>query len=298
MSGAQLPGADLRWAELTGADLFDAQLPNADLSEANLPGADLFDAQLPGADLFNAQLPGADLFNAQLPGANLFNAQLPGANLFNAQLPGAVLLGAQLPGADLRGAQLPGADLRGAQLPGAMLIDLEYLAMTNPAEIAQRAAGFRAALKDLPKYLDKAGKENFEQLVNNFETRLKTPANLAGVFLSMETICLSNDAKVREQASCADASDAVSRQQVLAYWVKLACQIDDGEDRSKFHRGKWVAQAMISRAEPSFFNQFVYRGLATALQVAMGGKECPGLAVLSEGWKQRLAIAAKKEAQL
>ena len=64
LSGADLGGADLRWASLSGADLSGADLREADLRWANLGGADLS-----GADLRWANLGGADLCGANLCGA-------------------------------------------------------------------------------------------------------------------------------------------------------------------------------------------------------------------------------------
>ena len=69
LSGADLQGADLRWANLQGADLQGADLRRADLSGANLQGADLRRADLSGADLSGADLQGADLQGADLSGA-------------------------------------------------------------------------------------------------------------------------------------------------------------------------------------------------------------------------------------
>jgi uncharacterized protein YjbI with pentapeptide repeats len=131
--GAQLGGANLRYASAGGAFLADARLSVADLSGAELINADLTDAQLfgadlRGADLFGADLNGAHLIDADLRGANLFGADLRGANLFGADLRGADLSSAKLNGAKLNGADLNGADLRGAGLRGADLnsADLSY----------------------------------------------------------------------------------------------------------------------------------------------------------------------------
>ena len=124
--GANLRGADLRYAYLRGANLRYANLSGADLRYANLSGADLRYADLSGAYLSGAYLRGANLggaylSGANLSGANLSGADLSGANLRYAYLSGADLSGANLGGADLSGANLGGADLSGADLSGADL---------------------------------------------------------------------------------------------------------------------------------------------------------------------------------
>ena len=54
--GANLSGADLRYAKLGGANLIGADLRYANLIEADLRGADLRYAKLGGADLRGAKL--------------------------------------------------------------------------------------------------------------------------------------------------------------------------------------------------------------------------------------------------
>ena len=95
--GANLRGANLRWADLTGANL-----RWVDLTGANLRWADLTGANLTGADLTGAYLRWATLTGANLTGANLRGANLTGANLRGAYLRWATLTGADLTGADLR----------------------------------------------------------------------------------------------------------------------------------------------------------------------------------------------------
>ncbi len=56
LSGADLSGADLRYADLSGAGLSGADLRYANLSGANLSGADLSGANLSGARLPDFQL--------------------------------------------------------------------------------------------------------------------------------------------------------------------------------------------------------------------------------------------------
>jgi len=116
LSGADLSGADLRYACLSGADLRGADLHYATLSGAKLSGADLryaclSGAKLSGANLHYATLSGADLRYACLERANLIGANLERANLDSANLSGAYLDGAYLDGAYLDGAYLDGANL-------------------------------------------------------------------------------------------------------------------------------------------------------------------------------------------
>jgi len=119
-AGANLSGADLRYAYLRGAYLNGADLRYAYLGGAYLNGADLGGANLSGANLSGAYLGGANLSGAYLRGANLNGADLGGANLGGANLNGADLGGANLSGANLNGANLNGADLRDADLNGAL----------------------------------------------------------------------------------------------------------------------------------------------------------------------------------
>jgi hypothetical protein len=88
LSGADLRGANLRYADLSDANLSDANLRYADLSGANLSDANLRDASLSHADLSGANLyrrQPADASAADLSGANLYHANLPGANLYRRQ---------------------------------------------------------------------------------------------------------------------------------------------------------------------------------------------------------------------
>jgi uncharacterized protein YjbI with pentapeptide repeats len=118
LSGADLRGANLRYADLSDANLSDANLRYADLSGANLSDANLRDASLSHADLS-----GANLYRANLPGANLRDASLSHADLSGANLYRANLPGANLPGANLYDANLYDANLRYANLSGANLYD-------------------------------------------------------------------------------------------------------------------------------------------------------------------------------
>ena len=121
--GAHLDGANLERADLVGANLRGAHLTRANLVGANLQGADLSGADLEGANLSSADLRSAKLQGANLSGANLGRANLEGANLTDANLVDADLAGADLRDADLAGADLTGADLRDADLAGADLTE-------------------------------------------------------------------------------------------------------------------------------------------------------------------------------
>jgi hypothetical protein len=61
LQGANLYGANLRYADLQGANLYGANLRYADLQGANLYGANLRYANLRNADLYGTKLRGADL---------------------------------------------------------------------------------------------------------------------------------------------------------------------------------------------------------------------------------------------
>ncbi|EAE6961494.1 pentapeptide repeat-containing protein [Listeria monocytogenes] len=81
LRGADLSGANLRFADLRGADLSGANLRFADLRGADLSGANLRFADLRGADLNNANLSNADLSNVNLSNANFRGVDLSDANL-------------------------------------------------------------------------------------------------------------------------------------------------------------------------------------------------------------------------
>ncbi len=136
LSGTDLSSAHLRGAHLRGANLFDAHLSGADLSNADLSGDDLSNADLSGADLSYAHLSGAHLGFADLSGADLSDAHLSGAHLGVAHLSGANLSGADLGDTDLgdtdlSDADLSNADLRGARLTGADLTHSDFRRAKN-----------------------------------------------------------------------------------------------------------------------------------------------------------------------
>jgi uncharacterized protein YjbI with pentapeptide repeats len=88
VNGAQLSGADLRYASAEGAFFADANLHRVDLTGADLTAADLNNADLGFANLTGARLSGADLSGANLIGADLSEEYLSGADLAGAQLDG------------------------------------------------------------------------------------------------------------------------------------------------------------------------------------------------------------------
>jgi uncharacterized protein YjbI with pentapeptide repeats len=115
VTGAQLRGANLRYALAQGAFFARADLHSAYLSGADLDSADLSGADLSHADLTLARLPDAHLDRAYLFDANLTFAVLSHAGLQDADLGGADLHGADLGRAYLAGAILTDSDLRGAK---------------------------------------------------------------------------------------------------------------------------------------------------------------------------------------
>jgi uncharacterized protein YjbI with pentapeptide repeats len=109
LGGANLQGADLRWATLQGVGLEGANLQEARLNKATLQGAHLVEADLAGVLLVGANLQGVLLVEANLQGAFL-----EGTNLQEADLAEANLQGAFLERANLQEAVVAGANLRGA----------------------------------------------------------------------------------------------------------------------------------------------------------------------------------------
>lgn len=93
-------------------------LRNVDLSGAVLPGLDLRDAVLENARFSRADLTGADLTAAQLQGAHLDDATLRDATLVYTDLAGATMAGATLGGATLANAKVLNLDLSEADLRG------------------------------------------------------------------------------------------------------------------------------------------------------------------------------------
>jgi uncharacterized protein YjbI with pentapeptide repeats len=81
VGGAQLKGANLRFAMAPGAFFAGADLEESDLSGAVLHDADLHDAKLFGATLNGTDLSGANLYQASLKAADLHAADLMGANV-------------------------------------------------------------------------------------------------------------------------------------------------------------------------------------------------------------------------
>jgi uncharacterized protein YjbI with pentapeptide repeats len=129
LAGANLSGAKLRGADLSGAVVYGSDLRAVDLSATSLGGADLSAANLSGADLSAADLGNADLSGAEvgnkdmveggtthLEMANLHFANLNGADLVGANLRGAILVSAGMGDTDLTYADLTDVDLSLANL--------------------------------------------------------------------------------------------------------------------------------------------------------------------------------------
>jgi uncharacterized protein YjbI with pentapeptide repeats len=112
--GAQLRGADLRYAFAFGA-FFD----EADLSASRLEGANLEWSYLNDADLTDAQLAGADLSNGRLADITLNRANLDGTDFSNADLTEATLTNASFHDAEFENAKLSDADLTYSDFQGA-----------------------------------------------------------------------------------------------------------------------------------------------------------------------------------
>lgn len=152
LSGAHLPGADLRNAWLVKVKNTDDlsrndalifklfmngnQVAGADLSGANLNRADLTGAVLTGAGDARADLTGTNLNYATITGINLDGAAMAGvqlnhvqafqvswvrADLTGAQMTGANLAEGNFEGANFTGANLSNADLRSSNLRGSTI---------------------------------------------------------------------------------------------------------------------------------------------------------------------------------
>jgi len=127
VAGAQLKGANLRYADAYQAFLAGTNFEGADMSNAFLSHADLHGARLDAANLRGAYLDAADLADAHLYGSQLrdaslaFHTDLSRANLSYADLAEAALYGSSLRDADLQSADLSHARLNGADLSGASL---------------------------------------------------------------------------------------------------------------------------------------------------------------------------------
>jgi len=96
LRGADLSGANLKYADLSGADLSNNNLIGIILQGADLSGANLSYADLSGADLSGANLKYADLSGADLSGVDLSYADLSGADLSHTFTSGIYLRGADL----------------------------------------------------------------------------------------------------------------------------------------------------------------------------------------------------------
>ena len=159
LAGADLRGADLSYADLFLADLSGARLTHAslggadldraDLSRADLLGATLSGSHLPGANLSGAELIMANLSRAELDRADLSRAKLDVADLSRASLSGVILSGADLSSANLVGTILSFADLRDADLDNADLTYCVFVHVRNlPLETVKRARHWDKAFYD------------------------------------------------------------------------------------------------------------------------------------------------------
>jgi len=126
LRGANLVGADLRFASFGLARLDGADLTGADLSGASLRQADLFQAVLEGATITNADLRAVDAARCSFIGANLSGADLAGGDFARSDFKGANLHGTNLMGADFGRVDLTEADLREAHLIGTMLAGASF----------------------------------------------------------------------------------------------------------------------------------------------------------------------------
>ena len=123
LSGAILPGAEIRNAHLEGIGLFGACLESAGLEESHLEGATLVGSNLQGAQLSDAYLEGARMARTNLNGVTAHRARLQRADIADASLRGAILEGAYLEKADLTRTRLDRAKLAGAHMEQAILAD-------------------------------------------------------------------------------------------------------------------------------------------------------------------------------
>jgi uncharacterized protein YjbI with pentapeptide repeats len=151
IEGANLGYSDLRQARLVRAHLNAARLVFAHLNGAHLNGAYLIGAYLGWAHLDHAELDGADLTGADLVGADLTGVDLGGAHLTKAKLTGAHLNNSKLGSADLSLARLNRADLTGAELSGAELSFANFKSQGN-----HKTEGLTAAALKTAKNWDKA----------------------------------------------------------------------------------------------------------------------------------------------
>jgi uncharacterized protein YjbI with pentapeptide repeats len=135
--GAQLAGANLRYAWAPGAFLAGANLYNADLSGAYLYGADLV-----GADMHETRLNEAAFDEADLRNADMRGADMRGAFFDDADLRLACVLSADLSGVFFDGTDLRGADMRDADFSGVVFIggtDVAYSVLATAKHLDPKA---------------------------------------------------------------------------------------------------------------------------------------------------------------
>jgi len=116
LSGANLSGADLKYANFSFTDLSRANLQEADLCHSTMVATNLSRARLDSALLCEANLQGANLAYADLAAAHLGNANLSHASLDWANLQWSILESANLTSARLLFANLVSANLKNAVL--------------------------------------------------------------------------------------------------------------------------------------------------------------------------------------
>ena len=152
LHGADLTGADLRFARLRNADLTDAILDYADLSDAVLDGIEAGSASIKKAKLHRTRAVGAtfedaeftdsdmietDCTSAALAGAIFLRSNLDKTNFSAADMRGAVFYYAQMTETVLRGSRL-----NGAYFGGVTINDVDLSVATGLNEIIHRSASF------------------------------------------------------------------------------------------------------------------------------------------------------------
>jgi uncharacterized protein YjbI with pentapeptide repeats len=161
LSGASLPGmqlknlstagAILRKTDLSKADLSHSVLVNPNFYRANLHGTAMHNTILIGGDLVKTRFEGTDLHESALIGVNAELAVFRKANLRNAAIVSANLQDADFTGANLTDARLSslnvdGADFTEVELSGARAHNVDW----TKAKVPPRT--LPAPLIELPKW--------------------------------------------------------------------------------------------------------------------------------------------------
>ncbi|MFZ0959623.1 MAG: toll/interleukin-1 receptor domain-containing protein [Terriglobia bacterium] len=142
--GADLAGADLRWADFMGANLCGANLQGTDLRWTCLVGADLRGTNIEGVELREAylnraDLRGADLTEVDLREADMREADLRGANLANSDFAHARVDNTVFGDNDL--STVKGLETVQHQGPSTIGIDTIFKSKGNIPEVFLRGAG-------------------------------------------------------------------------------------------------------------------------------------------------------------